>query len=53
MKPKMIFHHPLPINSNGKSGSQVRPYKMVEAFKNMGYKVRLLHNSKNAFKKGS
>jgi len=35
----MIFHHPLPINNNGKSGSQVRPYKMIEAFEAIGYEV--------------
>lgn len=35
----MIFHHPLPINGNGKSGSQVRPYKMIKAFEAIGYDV--------------
>lgn len=36
---KMIFHHPLPLNSNPTSASQIRPIKMKEAFKKIGYDV--------------
>lgn len=42
MKPKMIFHHPIPILSEGKSGSQVRPYSMLKAFEAIGYEVDLV-----------
>lgn len=38
----MIFHHPLPLADNPKSGSQVRPIKMLEAFQQMGYEVDLV-----------
>ena len=34
-----IFHHPFPVAPEGKSGSQVRPYKMLEAFRAAGYEV--------------
>ena len=34
-----IFHYPFPVSPEGKSGSQVRPYKMLEAFRAVGYKV--------------
>jgi len=36
---KMIFHYPLPINFNSKSASGIRPIKMIEAFKRLGYEV--------------
>ncbi|TGN39973.1 glycosyltransferase [Marinobacter confluentis] len=36
---KLIFHHPRPIKENGTSGSEVRPYKMLKAFKNLGASV--------------
>lgn len=36
---KIIYHHPRPITAHGVSGSQVRPYKMLEAFKNLGATV--------------
>lgn len=36
----MIFHHPQrPIVSDGISGSWVRPFRMLEAFKSLGYQV--------------
>ena len=35
----MIFHHPLPVTSEGRSGSQIRPYRMLQAFKALGYEV--------------
>lgn len=36
---KIIFHHPRTITSQGKSGSQVRPYEMLRAFRNLGIQV--------------
>lgn len=38
-KLKVIYHHPRPITENGLSGSQVRPYKMLKAFKELGVTV--------------
>jgi hypothetical protein len=35
----MIFHHPLPVRPGGTSGSSVRPYRMLEAFRAVGYEV--------------
>jgi len=35
----IIFYHPLPVIKNGESGSRVRPYRMMNAFKNIGYNV--------------
>ncbi len=35
----IIFHHPLPIIKEGKSGSQVRPYQMLGAFRELDYEV--------------
>ncbi|WP_150909741.1 glycosyltransferase family protein [Marinobacter halotolerans] len=35
----IIFHHPRAITENGSSGSQVRPYKMLTAFRQLGVKV--------------
>lgn len=37
-----IFHVPNYINSNVKSGSQIRPIKMLEAFKEIGYQVDIV-----------
>ena len=36
---RMIFHIPNHLDENRKSGSQIRPLKMIEAFKNNGYIV--------------
>lgn len=36
---KIIYHHPRPIIEGGLSGSQVRPYKMLKAFKELGAEV--------------
>ena len=36
---KCIFHYPGPISSKPSVGSELRPYKMLEAFKNSGYEV--------------
>ncbi|MCR8913684.1 glycosyltransferase [Marinobacter panjinensis] len=38
-KLKVIYHHPRPITENGLSGSQVRPYKMLKAFQELGATV--------------
>lgn len=35
----MIFHHPGSLVPNGRTGSQVRPYRMLEAFKASGFEV--------------
>ncbi|MEP3561966.1 MAG: glycosyltransferase [Marinobacter sp.] len=36
---KIIYHHPRPITSNGMTGSQVRPYRMLKAFRELGVDV--------------
>lgn len=35
----MIFHHPLPIQAAGQSGSRIRPARMLEAFQATGYET--------------
>lgn len=35
----MIFHHPGPVSSDAKSGSQVRPFFIKQAFEELGYEV--------------
>ncbi len=42
MSESMIFHHPLPIVDNGRSGSQVRPYQMLQAFRSLGLDVEVI-----------
>lgn len=42
MGKKIIFHHPLPLNSRATSASGIRPLKMLEAFKLLGYRVELV-----------
>lgn len=42
MKKNMVFHLPLPVNPQGKSGSQVRPYEMLMAFRSIGYDVTMV-----------
>ncbi len=37
--PKMIFHHPLPLEAAGASGSRVRATAMLAAFRELGYDV--------------
>lgn len=39
---KIIFHHPLPLNPNATSASGIRPMRMLEAFKSLGYEVDLV-----------
>lgn len=36
---RVIYHHPGTISNSGKSGSQVRPYKMLKAFRSLGIDV--------------
>ena len=38
----IIFHHPLPLDSNSKSASGIRPQRMLQAFKELGYEVDLV-----------
>ncbi|MBB1358236.1 glycosyltransferase [Pseudoalteromonas sp. SG45-6] len=38
----MIFHHPLPLNYQATSASGIRPIKMLNALKSLGYKVDLV-----------
>lgn len=39
---KMIFHLPIKLDLNRFSGSHIRPQKMIQAFKNIGYEVELV-----------
>lgn len=39
---RMIFHIPNNINLSKKSGSNIRPYKMIQAFENIGYHVDIV-----------
>ncbi|WP_100065917.1 glycosyltransferase [Miniphocaeibacter massiliensis] len=36
---KMIYHIPYFVDKNRQSGSHIRPFKMLNAFKNIGYEV--------------
>lgn len=38
----LIFHHPLPLDPNAKSASGIRPLRMLQAFKDLGYEVDLV-----------
>ena len=42
MNNSIVFHHPFPVFEEGTSGSQVRPYQMLNAFKELGYKIELI-----------
>ena len=57
--PSMIFHVPYFVDKNRKSGSHIRPFKMLDAFRKIGYEVdvvmgygkerkRAMHNIKKA-----
>lgn len=37
-----IFHHPRPVNNEGTSASQIRPYLMYKALQEIGYQVDLV-----------
>jgi len=39
---RIIFHYPLPLNPEAASASGIRPFKMIEAFKSLGYHVDLV-----------
>lgn len=39
---RMIFHLPMKIDINLHSGSQIRPQKMIQAFKDIGYDVDIV-----------
>lgn len=36
---RVIYHHPGTISDSGESGSQVRPYKILQAFRSLGIDV--------------
>ena len=38
----MIFHTPYALKESGKSASEIRPVKMLQAFKEIGYEVELI-----------
>ena len=38
----IIFHHPLPLDPDAKSASGIRPQRMLQAFKDLGYKVDIV-----------
>ena len=41
-KGRIVFHHPFPLSTEGRSGSSVRPRLMAQAFEELGYKVTLI-----------
>lgn len=47
----MIFHIPSPISKELKSGSQIRPVKMIEALEKIGYKVDVVAGNSKQRKK--
>jgi glycosyltransferase involved in cell wall biosynthesis len=38
----MVFYHPVPLNKNPTSGSQVRPVRMLGAFRGLGFQVDMV-----------
>src|SRR5699024_12009507 len=38
----IIFHHPLPLDLNARSASGIRPKRMLQAFRELGYEVDLV-----------
>lgn len=36
---RMIFHHPLPVQADAQAASGIRPFRMIEAFRAIGYEV--------------
>jgi glycosyltransferase involved in cell wall biosynthesis len=36
---RMVFHHPLPVRPDAQSASGIRPDRMLEAFRTLGYEV--------------
>lgn len=47
IKRKCIFHFPNPLNENGTSGSSIRPVKMLNALRNIGYEVDIISGYSN------
>ena len=37
--PVVVFHHPGPVEAKGRTGSQVRPWQLLQAFREEGYEV--------------
>lgn len=37
--PLVVFHHPGPVTPNGRAGSQVRPWQLLQAFREEEYEV--------------
>ena len=37
--PRMVFHAPFPVEEGATSASGIRPWKMLQAFRNLGYDV--------------
>lgn len=48
---KCIFHYTGPLQEDPTVGSEVRPVKMLQAFKDLGYEVELITGYSNARKK--
>lgn len=42
MNNRILYHHPLPLDTNAKSASGIRPQRMLQAFKDLGYEVDLI-----------
>lgn len=36
---EMIFHHPFPLTTDARSGSRLRPMRMLDGFRQLGYNV--------------
>ena len=45
---KCIFHYPGPLREDPTVGSEVRPVKMLQAFKDLGYEVELITGYSNS-----
>lgn len=43
----ILFHHPLPIEPEPLGGSQIRPARMVEAFREIGFEVEVIAGYSN------
>lgn len=48
---RIIFHYPLPLNSKATSASGIRPLKMLEAFKSLGFNVDVVDGYSDERKK--
>ena len=45
---KCIFHMPMGLSVNPQSGSELRPVKMIQAFRNLGYYVEIISGDSSA-----